>query len=1179
MYDKEDPLHIPFHRRLFSEYDADITLPNYIKYFELKSIAKRIESIVTKLSAYHNSALQRYAGPSYPPWTFPFPERRGSLEGPPTRSLTGLEESSRTGILRMGLLRGVEPSTRARRCSSPSSLHVPPIAGVDGGTRGTPVRLASLDAGNLSMHPQASNGSSPLSASAISSPLPFPPPPLPLPSVGPPPSTPTPAGTPAMEEAPGGLHRHQRTTTTPPPPRGSAVGSGSSGEPSPYSTPVYSPLSAHSLSYKTTTVVSTTIEEDDEEVEVVGMIKKEDKEAPLPHSTSGGGKGFHRGGGGGSSGGGSTERKGRFSATDTSTDCCPRHKTTHADPSLSRPSKSKSRSTSKSANSASSRKDEQEKETTEEEANTHIVTEAGTMEKRKEAQDQEVEKEEEVEDDAPVEKRETRITSPTGRQNRMEMLSKERDRLQDEFFRLLEESYLFSISYFHNMETEAGEEIDRMHKLSEKDILAHEYPDYLERLYLRLQKIEKYRSLNLMALQRLCQKFLNRCAQDSLSLQAKVGKWFKTIENSLFVNPNMDLRGCLLELITVYGIVHGMNYKEAIAQLRMYEARQSTSAARVLGPSESSFLNTFLPMQNPKQYFAIRILAGSASVRLEKALSGVLRCRRFALHSACSTIASNGEVDVDLSKCVRGDDVYVIQSTVHTPEKHLSMNGTLMELALLLQTVRLAGARRVTAVVPYMGYTRDTVSISAIAEVLEAMGCHHLITLDLDSEQVEGCFSIPMEVVSAKMEFVRFIIRQLTAEGNDFSRLTIVAPRDLYLRRAKEFADAIMREGHLHPETQLVSVSTAVRRQPVQRDGKQIKNRKKGGEDCKKQEVCSTDNSLATPPPAPTAAPSIHPSQHTPMLPPSKDHLHPCHPFFPDAADPREKSTEQSPSSSLGEDSSIPYRNRTAPPSRRTNSFLFHSSDSERASPEPEGTEGFGAETRRTAEVDVVSPSPGHLGQRSSLLTDTSQPPQPYSHHHPPPPLLHGNNEGTPLLSKPVDRAPLYASYPPDISASPLFKGGVVDPSGMEYALSVQKQGPRAIICSKRQNLFEEESESEAFSEEKYHLVGDVKGRLCIIVDTMIDEALDVAAVSRALMKNGADRVLAVATHPIFSGKAVERLKNAPVDLVVVSDSINQDEVMRDPLMAKKMRIVPIAPLLALAIEKIHTESKLSMFL
>jgi ribose-phosphate pyrophosphokinase len=111
----------------------------------------------------------------------------------------------------------------------------------------------------------------------------------------------------------------------------------------------------------------------------------------------------------------------------------------------------------------------------------------------------------------------------------------------------------------------------------------------------------------------------------------------------------------------------------------------------------------------------------------------------------------NENLFVKLHSSVRGQDCYVIQTT-STP-----VHRNLMELLILLQTLRLDSAARITAVVPYLCYARSDkkdqprVPITArlIADMIEIAGADRYITMDLHAEQIQGFFSIPGDVVSA----------------------------------------------------------------------------------------------------------------------------------------------------------------------------------------------------------------------------------------------------------------------------------------------------------------------------------------------------------------------------------------------------------------------------------------------
>lgn len=108
---------------------------------------------------------------------------------------------------------------------------------------------------------------------------------------------------------------------------------------------------------------------------------------------------------------------------------------------------------------------------------------------------------------------------------------------------------------------------------------------------------------------------------------------------------------------------------------------------------------------------------------------------------------------------------------------------------------------------------------------------------------------------------------------------------------------------------------------------------------------------------------------------------------------------------------------------------------------------------------------------------------------------------------------------------------------------------------------------------EVMNIIGDISGKNCIIVDDMIDTARTLCKAAEALKNRGAKQVFAYATHPIFSGDAIERLENSIIDEVVVTDTI--------PLLrpSEKIRIVSIANLVAETIRRINNEESISLLL
>jgi ribose-phosphate pyrophosphokinase len=108
---------------------------------------------------------------------------------------------------------------------------------------------------------------------------------------------------------------------------------------------------------------------------------------------------------------------------------------------------------------------------------------------------------------------------------------------------------------------------------------------------------------------------------------------------------------------------------------------------------------------------------------------------------------------------------------------------------------------------------------------------------------------------------------------------------------------------------------------------------------------------------------------------------------------------------------------------------------------------------------------------------------------------------------------------------------------------------------------------------EVMHLIGEVKGKDCIIIDDMIDTAGTLAGAARALQEKGAKRVVACATHGVLSGPAVQRIADSPLSEVIVTDTIPLSEQAKT---CAKITQVSIAKLLAEAIKRIHSSDSVS---
>jgi ribose-phosphate pyrophosphokinase len=100
-----------------------------------------------------------------------------------------------------------------------------------------------------------------------------------------------------------------------------------------------------------------------------------------------------------------------------------------------------------------------------------------------------------------------------------------------------------------------------------------------------------------------------------------------------------------------------------------------------------------------------------------------------------------------------------------------------------------------------------------------------------------------------------------------------------------------------------------------------------------------------------------------------------------------------------------------------------------------------------------------------------------------------------------------------------------------------------------------------------YNLIGDVTGKRALLVDDEIATGGSIVSADEMLMENGASEVYVGATHPIFSGNAIDRIKESPIKGVVVTDTVPVPEEKR----IDKITILPIAPLMAEALRRIHT--------
>jgi len=140
------------------------------------------------------------------------------------------------------------------------------------------------------------------------------------------------------------------------------------------------------------------------------------------------------------------------------------------------------------------------------------------------------------------------------------------------------------------------------------------------------------------------------------------------------------------------------------------------------------------------------------------------------------------------------------------------------------------------------------------------------------------------------------------------------------------------------------------------------------------------------------------------------------------------------------------------------------------------------------------------------------------------------------------------------------------DAGGVERARAFAKHlnAPLAIIDKRR---------TEVNVAEVMHIIGDVEGQHCLIVDDLIDTGGTLVKAAEALLKHGALSVRACSTHAVLSGPAVERIEASCLQEVVVTNSIPLRE---DAIRCGRIKVLSVAPLLARAIQSIHEDGSVS---
>ncbi len=177
----------------------------------------------------------------------------------------------------------------------------------------------------------------------------------------------------------------------------------------------------------------------------------------------------------------------------------------------------------------------------------------------------------------------------------------------------------------------------------------------------------------------------------------------------------------------------------------------------------------------------LRVFSGSANPALAAQICGHLNA---PVGKSSSRTFADGEIYLQIDENVRGMDVFVVQPTC-TP-----VDSNLMELLLTIDALRRASAMRITAVLPYYGYSRQDrkdkprvpISSKLVASVIETAGADRVLTMDLHAVQIQGFFDVPVDHLYAAPVIVE------TFQEMNIENLTIVSPDAGGVERARGFA-------------------------------------------------------------------------------------------------------------------------------------------------------------------------------------------------------------------------------------------------------------------------------------------------------------------------------------------------------------------------------------------------------
>jgi ribose-phosphate pyrophosphokinase len=187
----------------------------------------------------------------------------------------------------------------------------------------------------------------------------------------------------------------------------------------------------------------------------------------------------------------------------------------------------------------------------------------------------------------------------------------------------------------------------------------------------------------------------------------------------------------------------------------------------------------------------MKIISGNSNSRLAQAIAE--HCFATLVPAEIKSFA-DGECSVEFLQNVRGEDVFIVQST-SSPA-----NDNLMELLIMIDAARRSSAKRITAVIPYFGYARQDrksasrtpITAKLVANLLTEAGADRILTMELHAGQIQGFFDIPVDDLTSRISFAKDIKKQFFKEEDTNVHdvdTVFVSPDAGGVVRARRFAD------------------------------------------------------------------------------------------------------------------------------------------------------------------------------------------------------------------------------------------------------------------------------------------------------------------------------------------------------------------------------------------------------